>query len=271
MRWFNVFLITFLCFSGSRVMAAAADSRESIFGRDVESGSPIEVVVTGGRGADASKVDVSKATAASQTVQSHREPVAFDETVFNTPRPAQVRSHHSVHSDLPPEMIGSDTVRVDLGSLTGSEPTRFDVGEYFDREAYLTEKVRDLLKLEMAYDFRTQAYSRVGSLCMWSAGLSVGSATILSVLSSANIIDPQLGNVLTACLSAGSGVCMWAGGQLKKSSKKYEEASRKIKHNLGLPNTLMRPSVDIRIDPLRLGPAEESSAIGRSTFRRAAR
>jgi hypothetical protein len=247
MRWFNVFLISFLCFSGSRVMAAGADSRESIFGRDVESGSPIEVVVTGGR-----------------------EPAAFDETVLSTPGAAQIRSHHSVRSDLPPE-IGLESVQPDFEGLTEGGSIRFNVAAYFDREQYIRKKVEELIKLEMAHDFRAGAYTRIGTICMWGAGVAVGGATIIAIVSSASIVDPHLGNVLSACLSAGSGVCMWAGGQFKKTSLKYEEASRKIKLSLGLPQSLISPNVDIRIDPLRLGPAEEGSAVARATFRRAVR
>lgn len=125
---------------------------------------------------------------------------------------------------------------------------RFDVTNYFNHEEYITKKVEELIELEANYDKRVSIYRSASTFCIWATGLTSSASTIISILSSAEIIDPSRGTVITACFSAGSNVFFWAAGQFNKKAYKYDEESRKIKIALKVPRQIIFPSVAVDIE-----------------------
>lgn len=126
-----------------------------------------------------------------------------------------------------------------------------DIARYYDRDKYIGDHVQKLILKEASYDARSTAYNFISVAFMWGAGISGGTTAIVSTLGGASIIPPHVANVTTACLTAVSGVCVWASLQCKKSAKQYHDASKDIQLKLGLPKKLISPQVDIRIDPFR--------------------
>lgn len=131
-----------------------------------------------------------------------------------------------------------------------SSEVQFDVSHYYDREAYISERVQKMILEEAKYNARAQVYNFLGTSCMWLAGLSSGATVFVSALGASEHIDSKIANLTSTCLGSFSGICMWGATQFKKSAAQYHHASTTIQLKLGIPPVLMTPQVDIRIDPL---------------------
>lgn len=166
-----------------------------------------------------------------------REPTFFSET--DDPKHAEP-NHHRNHPDLSLESRSDESV------------VRFDIRQYFDHEEYISGHVQRLLDTEKVYDFKIRLFNGLSSFCFGLAGLTISATSMVSILSSAQLIEYEHGLIITACFSSGSGILWWAGGQLKKAADKHESESKRIKLRLKLPQSLIVPSISIEIDPPRL-------------------
>lgn len=166
-------------------------------------------------------------------------------------------SGHVAHSRAA-SVVDTDTregvAGLDEGTFVGPDyesvaaDPNFDVSRYFDQEDYIRKKVAELVNLEAIYDSRAIIYSRSGTVCMWGAGLALGSIGFLSSLGAADIIDPHMGNLYATLLAVGAGLGAWAGNQLSKISHRYDLTSRRIQSSLGLPPSLNPKQVDTSIE-----------------------
>ncbi len=152
--------------------------------------------------------------------------------------------------------IQEDRISREPSSRRTIEPETSEAGidNYYDRDAYITERVQRLILDEARYAVRARIYNAAGAGFMWLAGLSAGTTTVISILGGSEIVPPVAASVATGCLGAFSGVCMWASTQCKKSGDQYYQASTSIQIALGVPRQFISPKVDIRIDPFRQGP-----------------
>lgn len=136
----------------------------------------------------------------------------------------------------------------------------FNIGNYYDRNAYITERVRKLILDEARFETRAKIYNVLGTGAMWLAGLSSGTTVFISAFGASEYIDSRVANLATTCLGGFSAICMWTSAQLKKSATQYQQASRDIQVKLNVPSRLITHPVDIRIDPFRIAVATDNTS-----------
>lgn len=136
----------------------------------------------------------------------------------------------------------------------------FNVANYYDREAYISERVRKLILDEARFETRAKIYNVLGTGFMWLAGLSSGATVFISAFGASEHIDSRVANLATTCLGRLSAICMWTSAQLKKSATQYQQASRDIQVKLNVPSRLITHPVDIRIDPYRAGVSTDNAS-----------
>lgn len=175
-----------------------------------------------------------------------REPTFFMETEEGNISTNENKTSLPLH--LPHQKV-HDLAIDPLNSNRSDESNyKFDVTNYFNYEGYITKKVDELIQLEANYDSKVSIYRAASTFCIWATGLTSSASTIISILSSAEIIDPSRGTVITACFSAGSNVFFWAAGQFNKKAYKYDDEARKIKIALKVPRQIIFPSVAVDIE-----------------------
>lgn len=136
-----------------------------------------------------------------------------------------------------------EPIQVYAGDRAAS--TRFDDGNYYNKEEMLKKHFDGILKDLEIYEKKIRYFNIAHSVCSWGAGLSGLATTIISILGSADFIHSVEANVAGGSIAAGTTFMIWAAAQCRKNIKKYSDCIRKNKEALGVPKAFLgEPPLD---------------------------
>lgn len=170
---------------------------------------------------------------------------------------------HALESPVAGSRIYQDFSHGELAPPSDMASGRGDhqLNDYYNREQYISEHVRQLILTEARYNMRANVFNSLGSVLSWAGGVATAGTAFISALGASEYMNSRSANLTSTMLGVASGLCVWAGSQLKKTSSEYHKASIRIQLTLGIPKSVVSPLVDVRID-LPRSQADQADAGG---------